>query len=221
MSRNVSIIGPYNTGTNLLFNIINGTNCIDLIQNKYVTIEHQHKPIGKHTLNIKSIENYLNNPDNLLIIMYKNVYNWLYSIKKSHYFIKYTNLYSPVELDNKKFPNMIELYNFYYINYMSILERYPNAIFLEYNKVIDKSNTYNYINNKLNKINLNIKSINKLTELLMKSSKKHGEPVKNADEAKNKYFYRQNTVKKFLKQKPNLNHSVKSILINYYENNIN
>ena len=167
MSKNVHVIGPYNTGTNLLFNIINNSECIDLIQNKSISIEHQHRPFGKHTLDIKIIENYLNNPDNLLIIMYKNVNNWLYSIKKAHYDIKYTKLYFPVELDNKKFPNMIELYNFYYINYMSILEKYPNAIFLDYKMVINKSKSYDYINNKLSKINLFINLKNKFNETLM------------------------------------------------------
>ena len=114
MSKRIHIIGPFNTGTNLLFNIINNSECIDLTQNITFTIEHQHKPFGKHTLEIKTIETYLNNPDNLLIIMYKNIYNWLYSIKKEEYDIIYTKLFLPVELYGKKFPNMIELYNFYY-----------------------------------------------------------------------------------------------------------
>ena len=103
MPRQVHIIGPYNTGTNLLFNIINQTKCIDVIENKSITIEHQHKPFGKHTLNIKIIENYLDNPDNLLIIMYKNVYNWLYSIQKAPYDVKFTKMYSSVELFSKTF----------------------------------------------------------------------------------------------------------------------
>ena len=219
MPRQVHIIGPYNTGTNLLFNIINNSECIDVIENKSITIEHQHKPFGKHTLNIKIIENYLDNPDNLLIIMYKNVYNWLYSIQKSPYDIKYTKLYLPVILKKNIFPNMIELYNFYFINYMSILQRYPNAIFLDYNKVIDKSNSYNYIQSNLNKIGLSMNSITKFNETLMKPAKDHGKSVKNVIEANNNYEYRQNIVKVFLTKKPNFNHSVKPILIDFYENN--
>ena len=219
MPRQVHIIGPYNTGTNLLFNIINQTECIDVIENKSITIKHQHKPIGKHTLDIKTIENYLDNPDNLLIIMYKNVYNWLYSIQKSPYDIKYTKLYLPVKLDGKKFPNMIELYNFYFINYMSILQRYPNAIFLDYNKVIDNANSYNYIQAKLSKIGLSMNSITKFNETLMKPSKEHGKSVKNVIEANNNYEYRQNVVKEFLQDKPLFHSSVKHIFIDFYENN--
>jgi hypothetical protein len=204
MSKNVHVIGPYNTGTNLLFNIINNSECIDLTQNKSISIEHQHRPFGKHTLDIKIIENYLNNPDNLLIIMYKNVNNWLYSIKKARYDIKYTKLYFPVELDNKKFPNMIELYNFYYINYMSLLEKYPNAIFLDYKMVINKSTSYDYINNKFNKI-------------LMTPAKNHGKPVENVIEAKESYSGIQDMVKKFLLTKPKFKRSIRPVLIEYYE----
>ena len=217
MSKNVHVIGPYNTGTNLLFNIINNSECIDLIQNKSISIEHQHRPFGKHTLDIKIIENYLNNPDNLLIIMYKNVNNWLYSIKKAHYDIKYTKLYFPVELDNKKFPNMIELYNFYYINYMSLLEKYPNAIFLDYKMVINKSKSYDYINNKLSKINLFINLKNKFNETLMTPAKNHGTSVKNVIEAKESYSGIQDMVKKFLLTKPKFKRSIKPVLIDYYE----
>ena len=217
MSKQVHIIGPYNTGTNLLFNIINNSECIDLIQNKSISIEHQHRPFGKHTLDIKIIENYLNNPDNLLIIMYKNVNNWLYSIKKAPYYIKYTKLYFPVELDNKKFLNMIELYNFYYINYMSLLEKYPNAIFLDYKMVIDKSTSYDYINTKLSKINLSINSKDKFHKTLMTPAKTHGKTVKNVIEAKESYSGIHDIVKKFLLTKPKIKRSIKTVLIDYYE----
>jgi hypothetical protein len=152
--------------------------------------------------------------------MYKNVNNWLYSIKKAPYYIKYTKLYFPVELDNKKFPNMIELYNFYYINYMSLLEKYPNAIFLDYKMVIDKSTSYGYINNKLSKINLFINSKYKFHKTLMTPAKTHGTSVKNAIEAKESYSGIHDIVKNFLLTKPKFKRSIKTVLIDYYENKI-
>lgn len=218
MSKQVHIIGPYNTGTNLLFNIINNCECLDLINNQTVSILHQHKPFDKHTLDIKLIENYLNNPNNILIIMYKNVYNWLYSIKKSHYFIKYTKLYLPVELNNQKFPNMIELYNYYYINYMSLLNRYPNAIFLDYKKVINISSSYDYINDKLSKNNLSINSKNNCNKTLMTPAKTHGNPVKNTMEAQKGYLNKQIMVKNFIIQNKKFGNSIKSVLFDYFEN---
>ena len=219
MPRHVHVIGPYNSGTNLLYNIINNSECIDLTDNTSVSIKYQHRPFSKHTIDISSIENYLHEPSNLLIIMYKNVYNWIYSIKKESYSLIYTKLYLPLEIYNKEFPNIVELHNFYYINYMSILQRYPNAIFLDYNKVIDKSNSYNYINNKLSKINLSINSTVNFNKTLMEPSKKHGDPVKNTNEAKERYNDVNTMVKKFVQKIPNLNRSIKrSNLIKYYEN---
>ena len=218
MSKNVHIIGPFNTGTNILFNIINYCSCINLDDNSIIQIEQQHKPFGKHILDFKVIQDYLNNPNNLLIIMYKNIYNWLYSIKKACYDIKYTKLYLPVKLYEKQFPNMIELYNFYYINYMSLLTRYPNAIFLDYEKVIDLNDSFNYLNQKFSKINLYISSQDSLYSTLMTKSKNHGNPVNNAKEATDKYTSNCLMVKQFVNNIPNFNRSVKSILFDFYEN---
>ena len=102
---------------------------------------------------------------------------------------------------------------------MSILQRYPNAIFLDYNKVIDKSNSYNYIQTNLSKIGLSMNSITKFNETLMQPAKTHGKSVKNVIEANNNYEYRQNIVKEFLQDKPLFHSSVKHILIDFYKNN--
>lgn len=219
MPRNLHIIGPFNTGTNLLFNIINNSNCIDLSNTNIVSIEDVNLPFLKHTLDISTIDKYLSNPDNLLVIMYKDIYNWLYSIKKECYDLKYKKLYLPVELYGKKFPNVIELYNFYYINYMSLLKKYNNAIFLDYEKVIDVNTSYNYINNKLNTINLHITDKTKFDSTLMTESKSHGSSVKNANEAKQKYSINNLMVKHFVSQIPKLNQSIKHILFEFYKNN--
>lgn len=218
MARNVHLIGPFNTGTNMLFNIINSCCCIDMNNNSNVQIECQHKPFGKHTLDITLINQYLDNPNNLLIIMYKNIYNWLYSIKKENYDIKYTKIYLPVELYGKKFPNMIELYNFYYINYMSILTRYPNAVFLDYEKIINVNSSFNYLNQKLSNINLRILYQDSFYSILMTPSKTHGYPVNNATQAKNKYNINKQLVRNFVNNIPKFNRSIKTILFDFYEN---
>jgi 5-methylthioribose kinase len=75
MPRQIHVIGPYNTGTNLLFNIINNSECMDLTEHKVITTPHQDKPINKHTLEIKDIEEYLNDPNNILIIIIIIAYN--------------------------------------------------------------------------------------------------------------------------------------------------
>ena len=100
---------------------------------------------------------------------------------------------------------------------MSILEKYPNAIFLDYKMVINKSKSYDYINNKLSKINLFINLKNKFNETLMTPAKNHGTSVKNVIEAKESYSGIQDMVKKFLLTKPKFKRSIKPVLIDYYE----
>jgi hypothetical protein len=219
MTKQILIIGPFNTGTNLLNNIISNSDVIDLVDNDSIVIyNNDNEPIHKHTLIIKDINNYLLEKNNIVIIMYKNVYNWLYSIKKCSYDIVFSNMYSEVELYSKKFSNMIELYNFYYINYISILNNFNNVIFMDYEKIIDNNTSFDYINSKLQKVNLQITSPNKIMIELSKPSKNHGAPINSAIDAKNNYKQNNEMVKQFVQKIPVLNKSVKSSIINYFEN---
>ena len=220
MTKYIHIIGPFNTGTNLLNNIISNSDVIDLVDNDSIVIyNNDNEPIHKHTLIIKDINNYLLDKNNIVIIMYKNVYNWLYSIPKAPYDIKLKNMFSTVELYSKKFDNMIELYNFYYINYISILNNFNNVIFIDYEKIIDTDThtSFDYINSKLQKINLQITSKDKTMIELSKPSKNHGDPVNSATDAKNNYKQNNEMVKQFVQKIPVLNKSVRSIIINYFE----
>jgi hypothetical protein len=218
MTKQLHIIGPFNTGTNLLHNIISNCGCVDINTNTNVAIElNQNKPFGKHTLNINEITNYLANKDNLLIIMYKNVYNWLYSVKKSPYHIKFSKLYLEVELQSKKYPNMIELYNFYYINYLSILNKFQNVIFLDYERVINMNTSFEYVNSKLQPLQLRILSNEKFNEQLSKPAKSHGNPAKSAVDAKKNYNFNNNMVKAFVSKMPRLKKSINPTLIYYFE----
>jgi hypothetical protein len=217
MSRRVHVIGPFNSGTNLMHNIIQKSACIDLTTNTPVIIGGIHEPFGKHIMTINTINKYLDNKNNLLIIMYKNVYNWLYSIKKECYDVKYSKMFLPVELYGKKFPNMVELYNYYYINYMSLLNKYDNVVFLDYEKVIQKNNSYEYINNTLSKINLFISSKPSFDVQLMTKAKSHGQSVKTADEAAQKFIKNQIIVKSFVNKYVNLKRSIKKSLLTFYE----
>ena len=219
MSNKVHIIGPFNTGTNLLHNIIKKCNCIDLNTNEPVILEDQHKPFSKHTIKIKDINEYISNKNNLLIIMYKNVYNWLYSIQKAPYDVKFTKMYSSVELFSKTFPNMIEVYNFYYINYLSLLNQFDNVIFLDYEKIIDTPTSYDYLNTKLQKINLRVLSKDNYYLELSRPAKQHGASVLCATEANKKFKQNNDMVKRFVQQIPSFNKSIKSELITFFENN--
>ncbi len=150
--------------------------------------------------------------------MYKNLYNWLYSIQKSPYDLKFSKLYLEVEFQSRKFPNMIELYNFYYINYLSILNRFNNVVFLDYEKVIDVNSSFDYINSKLQHMNLRIMSNDKFILELSKPAKTHGASVKSATEAKNIYSKNNNIMAQFVKKIPILYKSIKPCIIRHFEN---
>ena len=52
----------------------------------------------------------------------------------------------------------------------------------------------------------------------MTPSKTHGYPVNNATQAKNKYNINKRLVRNFVNNIPKFNRSIKTILIDFYEN---
>jgi hypothetical protein len=101
---------------------------------------------------------------------------------------------------------------------MSILTRYPNAVFLDYEKIINVNSSFNYLNQKLSNINLRILYQDSFYSILMTPSKTHGYPVNNATQAKNKYNINKRLVRNFVNNIPKFNRSIKTILIDFYEN---
>ena len=127
-------------------------------------------------------------------------------------------MYLEVEFQSKKFPNMIELYNFYYINYLSILNKFDNVIFLDYEKVIDANSSFDYINSKLQSLNLCILSKDKFMLELSKPAKTHGATVKSATEAKKIYNINNNMVEQFVRKIPGFHNSISNTVLHYFEN---
>ncbi len=100
---------------------------------------------------------------------------------------------------------------------MSLLNKYDNVVFLDYEKVIQKNDSYVYINTTLRKINLFISSKPKFDTQLMTKAKSHGQSVKTADEAAQKFIQNQIIVKSFVNKYTNLTKSIKPKLIAFYE----
>lgn len=197
MSKNIVIVGPMNTGTNLIEKILINLKCLDLHTNQVVTVNQ--KEIWKHTIMKNEIESVINDKNNLVIFMYKNLFNWLYSIKKSPYEIEFTKLNEHVKLTSVEFKNIIDLYNYYYDMYIYILNNNENCLFMNYYEIINENNCYEYINNKLHKINIKVCDENNLlNEILNTPSKTHGFPVDNASIAFNNYNNNNNLVKNYI-----------------------
>ena len=120
------------------------------------------------------------------IIMYKALPNWINSIHKAPYEIILTQR-GGVWFRKKSYPNLIHLYNHYYQNYMHILNHSENCLFLDYRKIIDKTNAMSYLNSKLASVGMHIQSEEKLAQILNCPTKKHGLPVTSADQALSLY----------------------------------
>ena len=218
----VYVIGPINTGTNLVHKLFENSECINKTTGLSLFINDpkmnfKNGLAHKHATNVNIIKEYIKPNDTLIVIMYKNVYNWIYSLQKAHYQIEFTNLNNTVKLCENTYKNCVHLYNYYYSMYIYLIQNNQNVMFLDYNKVIDKNNCFNYINTKLDKYNLCLKSNEKLLETLDKPSKGHGKPVKNSNEAIQSYLSNQILVKRFLKNKTKIHKDVNNKITNYFE----
>lgn len=179
MTREYVVIGPLNTGTNLLEKILE--RCYGL------TILHRDV---KHTLR-KSTLIYRQdvNPGLIYIVMFKNVYNWIASIQKHHYDIQFSQ--SALVLDStdityreEQFSNIMEIYNKYYGVYLSMHDDHKyNMIFLDYYRLIDGKEGETYLIRKLKEFEEIKANEEEFMRVLNKPSKNHGMSVNNFREA--------------------------------------
>ncbi len=210
------VIGPMNTGTNLVKKILS-SECIDNITKNNIIMSPD-SVLFKHTIQKNEINNFLSKKDNLLIIMYKNVFNWVYSMKKANYEVKFTKLNDKVELLNTPFKNIIDLYNHYYKMYIQILQESDNVIFLDYYKIIQKNTMFNYMNKKLSRLNISLRSEKNVKQILDTPSKGHGQSVNNSDSALGIYLINQKLVSKYLIKNTNIYGFISKKIMYLFEN---
>ena len=220
--ESIEIFGPFNTGTNLISKILKCSQCINKItQQKIKVIDDKMDDNGiamKHTINEKQLQQIRDNKTKMVVIMYKNIFNWIFSIKKESYDIKFTKLNNTVKYDNNTYENIICLYNYYYNMYIKLFQNNSNVIFLDYYKIIDKNICYDYINSKLSLKDLYIESKYNLLQTLAEPSKTHGISHKNSDDAINSYISNQILVKNYIIKYTKIYNDVDHNIINYFEN---
>jgi hypothetical protein len=206
MMTKIRVFGPFHTGTNLIHTIINEAGCI--VNGKPITANQN----DKHDLNPQFSE------DEFVILMYKNVFNWIYSINKEPYDMTFNELTSQISFREETFQNIIHLYNSYYLSYMDLLtSQNKNIIFLDYGKIIDKDSGFDYINGKLGTMGLNIQNREKFSEILGKPSKSHGFSRLNSDDALARYLPNQLVYKKFIHEQTLIAHFVDSDITDFFE----
>ena len=178
--NNIQIFGPFCSGTNLITKILKEN------INEPLNIQWEgHTHIWKHTISLPHLERCINNnKDTLFICMFKPLYEWIESIRKKKYNIKWSNnIKDPCSLKNLKWKTIIHLYNNYYCNYKYLIEKYDIVIFIEYYKLLDNDTVKTYINKKLAPFTLTIKLNDNINTILNNPAKTHGISVKNAKEA--------------------------------------
>ena len=184
----IRIYGPYNTGTNLI------TNLLKYILSKRTTVENN----KKHTLNKTLIEEFLNkNKYNRIAIMYRPINSWLRSLEKESYELNYKNIYSK-KLKfihcGRKYPenkdyydDIFDLYNSYYRLYFELKEKYGDrVVLLNYEKLISPEFNKNneYLKEKFPKGQFDEKQI---SNIFNRPAKTHGKPVKSVSKSYEKF----------------------------------
>jgi hypothetical protein len=214
--KKVFVVGPFNTGTNLMAKIL--MECTDVENKDSIKNSGNDNICWKHALNI---DEFVQDPNAIVIVMYKNIYNWLYSIKKEKYEIKMTHIHMPVEIRDQKFLNIIDLYNSYYRMYMHHIVNNPNVIFVNYRGIIDKnkSSVYRYLRNKLQSVGIKMTApTKKLVEVLNKPAKIHGGSVSASDEALAQWSKNQILFREFIHRRTTIGKFVSKDILRFFEN---
>lgn len=226
-------IGPFNSGTNLLNNILSNAETVNIntSQNIRVFDKPENDPQWINSVHLKHcfLKNVLNKYIHIknmgVIVLYKNVYNWIYSIKKHAYefkFIKNKNkLFNTLFLGQYKFDHIIQAHNLYYTMYMDIIKKNPNIVFVDYYKLINNDTSFDYLNEKLYPLGIKINNREKMMKELNKPAKNHGLCIQNSNLALQNYLSNQELVKQFVIQNTNLKRNINTKVIKYFENEEN
>lgn len=191
--KNIIILGAWNTGTNLISNIFDNNTLINLKTNEVLNICNDSNKIWKHNPKFALIEEFAKDHNNIIVIMYRNIYTWLNSMKKASYELHFGHLSSVATIKNNKhdidisFRNIIHVYNHYYHNYMKLSIQYPNVVFFDYRKIINQDTCFEYMNFKLSRLNLTMTTKYKVIQQLIQPAKNHGASVKDSTQAVEKY----------------------------------
>jgi hypothetical protein len=220
--KQIYCLGPFNSGTNLINNILANNQCYDNKTSTFVEVIDSPELWFdncrlKHSFNLDSLKKYFLDNNCYIIIMYKNVFNWLYSIKKSEYDLHFDKIDKPLTFNGHTFDNLIDVYNKYYNFYIELEQNYENILFLDYYKIINSVNSFNYINNKLHKFNFSLVSEEQFKCILSKPAKSHGDCVINSKQALDIYLHNQIMVQHHIKHYTNMYKYVNQNIIDKFK----
>lgn len=213
MDKKIIIIGPFCSGTNLIEKILKVNNKIFCNDKIY----------WKHIIDLPRLTTLCKIPNVIIVIMYRNLYNWINSVSKTKYdfvfnIISSKLIFMPHRNFNKKkiYDNVIDVYNNYYKNYMFLLNNYSNVVFIDYYKLLE-NDSLNYLKTKLEKYNIVLPDENKYLSILNSKSKNHGHCVNSSKQALENYMPDYLKIKNLIDTNENLYKYVDTNIINYFE----
>ena len=172
--KQIHLLGLYNSGTCLVHNMFS-TYSKD--SGNTIIWKHENNELILRTC----IEN---NKDCLFIVMYRPLNSWIRSMQKKAYSVTWNNkIDSKCIYRKKEYNNIADIYNEYYDMYMKFINEYSNVIYLEYNNIVNKNTSYEYIKQKIEPFSIPMVSKEEFMKILSMPSKNHGNPVNNSDEA--------------------------------------
>jgi hypothetical protein len=178
MYTHIQTLGPYNSGTNLVNNILK----TQLLSDE---TPDGNTHIWKHTFKQSILERVIEeHPTTLFVVCYRPMYSWIKSTERSTYKLNWDKrLDTTIELLGQTFPSISHLYDHYYRMYQVLIERYDNVIAVEYFKVCDPEYSYEYMERKLAPFSISLPTKKEFADLLNKPSKIHGHSVLTSQEA--------------------------------------
>ena len=168
---NIQLLGPPNSGTNLMSRIIN-YGLTTKINMKSSGGTH----IDKHTISKKGLaEKTKNYKNTLFICMYRPMQTWIDSLKNTPTEIIWSgNTEHPCIFRDKTFKTIYHLHKEFYDIYRDLSDKYKHVIFIEYNLLIDKEISFQYLTHKFTNTGLKLKPNEKIKMILSKPTKKEG-----------------------------------------------
>jgi hypothetical protein len=179
--KSVQILGPFNSGTNLMARIMRFGISTDI---NMKTAGGTH--ICKHTIKQHVLEEQVRkHKDTLFICMYRPMAYWIESIKNNMYDLVWDkDVSKPCLFRDVKYDSIYHLHKTYYDNYQAICDKFPNVISVEYNLLINKDISFQYLTNKFIHTNIELKPKQKLISILEKPTKNPNKEFgKNCDQA--------------------------------------
>ena len=144
----VNLLGPINSGTSLVDNLFSLSGFLTKSDGSTICL--------KDTIDFEKLENKIsNNKDILFVVVFRPLYSWIKSCQNvdSSNLIWDKNIDSDLNLEGKAFTHIVELYNYYYTNYIKLIRKYENVMYLDYFKICNVNTSYDYFIDKMAKFN--------------------------------------------------------------------